>query len=135
MKNLYKTLGAGILVSAFFMFNTAIAVEDRQPQKECAAETQEIVLKEAIEKSPELLKTMIEGPALDLFFQRMQEQKMLLGSVGVDKIYIFYSEHHPTWVYLFFLNHECILDVKFTFKNLIDYFITGDESLIKRDRR
>lgn len=132
MKNLYIILGAGILVSAFLMPNPSLAVEDRQPQKECAIETQEITITNAIEKSPELLMDKLEGDRLDLFFQRMKEQRMFLGSVGVDKVYLFYSEHHPTWVYVFLLNRGCILDVKFTFKNLVDYFLTGDESLIRR---
>ena len=134
MKKIYETLKVGILISAFFIAAPAFAVQDENavPQKECAVETQENVLTKGIEESPELLKTVIEGNELSVFFERMRKYNMLIGSTGIDKIYVFYSENHPTWVYVYFLNQGCILDVKFTFKNLIEYFITGDESLIKR---
>lgn len=131
MKNLYVLLVAG-LVSVFFMSGPTFAVENRQPQKECDPVTQESVLKKGIEESPELVMAIIEGEDLNTFFERMRKQNMIVGSVGVDKIYIFYSENHPHWVYVYFLDQGCILDVKFTFKNLIEFFITGNEDLIRR---
>ena len=133
MKKLLVTLVAGFLNSAFFIANAAaVQDENRVPQHVCAPETQETVLVKAIDESPELLMAKLEGDQLEEFFQRMRERQMLVGSIGVDKVYIFYSENHPTWVYVYFLNRGCILDVKFTFKNLVEYFMTGDENLIKR---
>lgn len=130
----YGILLAGILVSAFFIANPVLAVEDRQPQHVCAAETQEQVLIKGIKESPNLLLEKLEGDKLQFFFKNMEKAQMLIGSIGVDKIYIFYSENHPTWVYVYFLNDGCILDVKFTYKNLVEYFLTGDESLIRRPK-
>lgn len=128
----YGILLAGILVSAFFIANPVLAVESRQPQHVCAAETQETVLIKGIEESPNLLWEKLEGDRLEFFFQNMRKSQMLIGSIGVDKIYVFYSENHPHWVYVYFLNQGCILDVKFTFKNLVEFFLTGNESLIGR---
>ena len=131
MKSLY-VLVAGIVISAFFTSGPSFAVEDRAPQHVCAKETQETRLKKGIEESPDLVMAVIEGKDLDIFSDRMRKQHMLVGSVGFNKVYVFYSEHHPTWVYVYFLTDECIIDVKFTFKNLVEYFITGDEQLIRR---
>lgn len=134
MKKLYITFVAGILFSAFFISGPLFAIENKQPQHVCAKETQETVLTKGIEETPELLLEKLEGDKLQFFFKNMEKAQMLIGSIGVDKIYIFYSENHPTWVYVYFLNDGCILDVKFTYKNLVEYFLTGDESLIRRPK-
>ncbi len=45
---------------------------------------------------------------------------MMIGTVKVDKIYIFNSEHHPDLVYVYFLEQGCIIDVKMTLKHIIE---------------
>ena len=74
---------------------------------------------------------IVEGDDLVLWWDRMKKVNMMVGDVQIDKIYIFLSENHPHWVYVFFLSEGCIVDVKFTYKNLVEYFLSGDESLIK----
>jgi hypothetical protein len=56
---------------------------------------------------------------------------MMMGKSSVDKMYAFYSENHPKQVYVFFVIDHCIVDVSFTYKNLVEYFLTGDQNLIK----
>ena len=117
MNKLYITFLAG-LVSAFFMAGTVYATEST-----CAPEVQESRITEGLAENPELLMAELEGESLIKFFEKMRQQHMIAGLVGVDKVYVFYSEKHPEWVYVYFLESGCILDVKFTFKNLIKSFL------------
>ena len=119
-----------VLVTAFFM-TPAYATEEST--EVCAEETQETNLTDAIEESPELLMATAEGQDLEVIFQRMEYLKVLVGEVPADKLYVFRSERHPTWVYIFFLKDHCITDVQFTYKNLVEYLLTGDEDLIRSE--
>lgn len=114
MKILYKTLTAGIIFSAFFTFSPL-----RAEEQACDPVTQESVLTKGIHESPELLMKILEGAELQKFWRLLQDKGWMVGIVQVDKVYVFLSENHPDWVYVYFLDHGCIRDVKFTFKTII----------------
>jgi hypothetical protein len=132
MKNIFTILIAGVFL-AFFMYG-ALADKNAYVNADdgvCNEATKESVLLKGIEESPELLMVVIEGNDLDVVFQRLEKVKMMAGEPPTDKMYVFESENHPHWVYVFFLNKGCIVDVKFTYRNLVEYLITGDESKIR----
>jgi hypothetical protein len=101
------------------------------PVKVCSPEADEGVLLMAIKEAPELVMAEVEGTDLELVFNRMEFVKMMMGKSSVDKMYAFYSENHPKQVYVFFVIDHCIVDVSFTYRNLVEYFLTGDQTLIK----
>ena len=132
MKKLFTVLVAGVFL-AFFMIgaladkNAYVNVDDGV----CSFEAQEQVLLKAMKKNPELLMVgPIQEKELKWFFDRVKSVQMMMGNLDVDKVYVFLSEHHSHWVYVFYLNKNCIVDVNFTYKNLVEFFITGDRSLI-----
>ena len=131
MKRIFTVLVAG-LVSAFFMFG-AFADKNKYYNIDdvCPVENQEQVLIDGAEEAPELLMAVVEGTDLKTVFERLKKLKMLIGEPPTDKMYAFESENHPNWVYVFFLRQGCIVDVKFTYKNLVEYLLTGDETLIR----
>lgn len=118
MKKIVITILAGLL-PAFFMLGSSIA----QEAKVCDPVTQESVLTKGIQESPELLMVELEGEELLSFWQNVREAGMMVGTISIDKVYVFYSENHPEWVYVYFLKEGCIIDIKFTFKELIERFL------------
>jgi hypothetical protein len=127
---MFRFFVAGCFLALFIVG----AVADKStylPVKVCAAEAAEGVLLKAIKESPELVMAEVEGTDLELVFERMEYVKMMMGKTSVDKMYAFYSENHPKQVYVFFVIDHCIVDVNFTYRNLVEYFLTGDQSLIK----
>ena len=124
-----RFLSVAVLVTAFFVTMTFANAEETAPV--CSEELQEIVLTDALSESPELLMATVEEEKISKVFERMKYLNYLVGEPAADKMYIFFSENHPTWVYVFFLKDHCIQDVQFSYKNLVEYLLTGDESLIK----
>jgi hypothetical protein len=115
MKNLKLRLIAGILFPAFFMATPLSA----QPADNCAQETKESNIKQGIEEAPMLLITTLENAKLNSFWERLRGFGLMGGTIDIDKVYIFSSEHHPTLVYVYFLNGGCIVDVRFTLKTIV----------------
>ena len=125
------TILAGLIVSAFFIVGALADKSSYVQVDQCVQTNQETVLTDAIKETPDLLMVgPIEGEELKWFFDRVKSIKMMGGELDIDKVYVFLSENHEHWVYVFFLNEECIVDVKFTYKNLVEFFITGDKTLI-----
>ena len=132
MRNLFTLFVAG-LVSAFFICG-ALADKNQYVNADdgvCSPETKEQVLINGAKEAPELLMAVVEGDDLKIVFNRLEYLRMLIGEPPTDKMYVFESENHEAWVYVFFLNKGCIVDVKFTYKNLVEYLLTGDETLIR----
>lgn len=125
------TIVAGLMFSALFIVGASADKNHYLISDECSAETVEQVLIDGAKENPELLMAVVEGDDLKTVFGRLEKLKMLIGEPPTDKMYVFESENHPHWVYVFFLQKGCIVDVKFTYKNLVEYLLTGDESLIR----
>jgi hypothetical protein len=127
---MFRFFVAGVFL-ALFIVGAQADKSTYLPVKICAVEADEGVLLKAIKEAPELVMAEVEGTDLELVFDRMEYVKMMMGKSSVDKMYAFYSENHPKQVYVFFVIDHCIVDVSFTYRNLVEYFLTGDQSLIK----
>ena len=129
------TILAGLIVSAFFIVGASADKNQYVPISKCSPETLESVLDKPMSENPELVMSgPIVGKELEWFLNRVKSVQMMGGELSIDKVYVFYSENHPYWVYIYFLNEGCIQDVKFTYKNLVEFFITGNKDLITPKR-
>jgi hypothetical protein len=86
----------------------------------CTPETVESVLTKALAENPGYLIKMLDGNSLMDFWSKLREDKLMLGTINIEKVYVIKSEHHEDSVYVFFIDSGCIVDVKLTSKDLIE---------------
>ncbi len=104
---------AGITIPAFLLPTPVYS----QPSDNCAQETLESNITDNL-PDPLLIATL-QGRTLNEFFEKLRGFGLMGGTLPIDKIYIFTSEHHPDMLYVYFLKEGCIQDVRLTLKTLV----------------